>query len=64
MAISKAILANAASLAFSALGDIKETCTYRVTSSTYNVTTGINAQTQTDYTIDAVFTKYKNFQIE
>lgn len=61
----RATLASAVSAAFTALGDIPLSVTYRRTSSSYNTATGSNTVTNTDYTITkAVLTRYENMEID
>jgi len=61
----RATLAKAVASAFTAIGDIPESCTYRRTSSAYNTSTGTNVVTNTDYTIaKAVFLAYESMEID
>ena len=51
--------------AYTALGDIPETATYRRVASVYNPATGANVVTNTDYTISkAIFAAYDNSIID
>lgn len=50
--------------AFKSLGDIVESCTHRVSSSTYSPSTGTNIISTTDATIKAIFTSYKQFEVD
>lgn len=60
----RATLAKAVGSAFTALGDIVLSGTYRRTSSTYNPATGANVVTNTDYTVPMVLTKYDSFEVD
>lgn len=61
----RATLASAVGAAFTAIGDIPESATYRRTSSSYVPSTGVNTITNTDYTISkAVFAKFEQFEID
>ena len=57
-------IAKAAKTAFNAIGDIKETATYRRTVSVYNPSTGTNTLTNTDYPLSVVFTRFENLEID
>ena len=55
---------NAASAAFSAAGDIVKTCTYTYGGDpTYDTTTGAMTSTDTDVTIEAIFSNYSSYEI-
>lgn len=57
-------LAKVVGSAFTALGDIVISATYRRTSSTYNPATGSNTVTNTDYTVPMVLTSYSSFEVD
>ena len=60
----RSVIAKATTSAFTAVGDIKESATYRRVASVYNPTTGSNVATNTDYTVTAIFTKFENIVID
>jgi hypothetical protein len=61
----RAALNNAVSAAFTAIGDIPESATYRRTATAYVPSTGVTTVTNTDYTITkAAFVKYEGFEID
>lgn len=65
MPLSRASLAKAVSSAFSALGDIPESITFRRETSTYVASTGVNTKTDSDTTVSkAVFTSYKATEVD
>lgn len=64
MGLSRATLAKVVSAAFNALGDIPESVVYRRTSSSYVPSTGTNTITNTNYTIDAIFTSFQSVEID
>lgn len=64
MASLKATLAKAVTSAFTAVGDIKQTVTYRRTTSTYNPHTGTNTTTNVDYTLSVILTSFNNIEID
>lgn len=64
MALKRSTIVAAVATAFTAIGNIPESVTYRRTSSSYNTATGTNTITNTDYTISVVFSKYNNFEID
>lgn len=57
-------LAKATASAFTALGDIPETATYRRSSSVYDPSTGSNVETYVEFTLPVIFTSYQNFEID
>lgn len=58
-------LNKAAAAAFTAIGDIPESATFRRTTTAYVPSTGVSTVTNTDYIVTkAVFTKYDNFEID
>jgi hypothetical protein len=59
----KAAILQAASAAFRAIGDLKESVTYRRTNNTYDAVTGVNTVVNSDTTIQAVFTSYSEFEL-
>jgi hypothetical protein len=62
----KATIASAVASGFAALGDLQETVTYNVysTSSTYNPTTGTVTRTETQYSVAGLFLDYKKRDID
>ena len=61
----RATIASAVGAAFTAIGDIPESCTYRRTSSTYNPATGTNVITNTDYTLSKViWSRFESFEVD
>lgn len=57
-------VASAVASAFTALDDIPEAVTYRRTTSVYDPQTGTNVTTDSDITVNMVFTSYKNLEID
>ena len=64
MGLKRATIVKAVKSAFSALGNIPESCVYRRTSSSYDTSTGTNTITNTNYTITAVFTSYSSLEVD
>ena len=59
----RATFASAVASAFTALGDIPLSTTYRRTVTTYVPSTGNNTSVDTDYTVSAVFTRFSELEI-
>ena len=59
----RATFASAVSAAFTALGDIPQSATYRRTTTTYDPTTGNNTSTNADTTVTAIFTRFSEMEI-
>lgn len=59
----RAAISNAVGAAFTAVGDIAESVTYRRTASAYNPATGTNTVTNTDKTVSAIFTRYSQIEL-
>lgn len=65
MGLKRATIVKAIGKAFSGLGEIPETATFRRTTSTYTPSTGANTVTNKDYTIvKAVFAAYDASHID
>lgn len=62
MGIKRSNLAKAVASAFTALGDIPESVTYRRVTSTY--ANGVNTKANADTTVTAVFTKFSKVEID
>ena len=60
----KATIASAVGSAFTALDDIPESVTYRRTTVGYNPQTGDDTPTDADITVDVVFTRYQQFEVD
>ena len=59
-----ATIGRAVGSAFTALGDLVKTATYRRTSSSYDPATGANTVTNSDTSVSAVFTKFTELEIQ
>lgn len=59
----RAVFASAVASAFTALGDIPQSATYRRTTTTYVPSTGNNTSTNADTTITAIFTRFNEIEI-
>jgi len=59
----RATFASAVSAAFTALGDIPQSATYRRTTTVYDPTTGNNTSTNSDTTVTAIFTRYSQMEL-
>lgn len=59
----RATFAAAVDSAFTALGDIPQSATYRRTTTVYDPATGNNTSTNADTTITAIFTRFSELEI-
>ena len=59
----RATFASAVSAAFTALGDIPTSVTYRRTVTTYDPTTGNNTSVNTDYTVSMILTRFSELEL-
>ncbi len=59
----RSVFANAAAAAFTAVGDIATTVTYRRSVTTYVPSTGANSVVNTDYTVSSILVKYSEAEL-
>jgi len=60
----RATIASAVGAAFTAVGDIAQTATYRRSTTTYVPSTGGTTATNSDTTITAIFTRFSELEIQ